>query len=64
MDLLQVKVFPTTDSSEIDGIIRKCWDGNYLSIRNLHTEVMLINPSILTIMVKPIDIDEYIDAKQ
>ena len=64
VDLLQAKVFPTTDNSEIDGIVRKCWDGNYSSIRNLHTEVMLIDPSISTMMAQPIDADGHINAKQ
>ncbi|KAL8982697.1 MAG: hypothetical protein Q9177_005192 [Variospora cf. flavescens] len=64
VNLLQAKVFPTTDNNEIDAIIRKCWDGTYSSIQDLHSEVMLIDPAISTMMAKPMDADEHINAKQ
>ena len=44
VDLLQAKVFPPMDDSEVDDVIRTCWNGGYSSIRDLHNEVMQVCP--------------------
>lgn len=64
VDLLQAKIFPTTDDSEVDGIIRQCWEGDYSSVRDLHNKVTQIYPGIRSLMAKPIDEIEYITARR
>ncbi|KAL8835786.1 MAG: hypothetical protein Q9170_003180 [Blastenia crenularia] len=64
VDYLQAKIFPSIGTSDMDGLIRECWHGNYSSIRDLHCEVLQIYPGIQSMMAKPIDESKCDTAKR
>ncbi|KAL8899984.1 MAG: hypothetical protein Q9207_005917 [Kuettlingeria erythrocarpa] len=64
VELLQEKIFPSTDDSDMDCIIRKCWEGKYSSIRQLHSEVLQIYPTVRSNMAEPTDEAERHAAKR
>ena len=61
--LLQEMKFPTTDDSDFDTIIRKCWHGEYELIRSLKLEVMRLGRGIGFSMAKAMGQEEY-EARQ
>ncbi len=40
IELLQAKKFPALDRGDIDAIIRKCWNGEYLSMKALKLDTL------------------------